>query len=67
MTIHQCRSCGQSVSRGEAVVRSEMFVQVAYCQQCWEDTVQVPQPRRPENAPRPATHATTRPARARTT
>lgn len=66
MTIHQCRACGHPVSRGEAVVRSEMFVQVAYCQQCWEETVQVPQPRRAESAPHSAPHAT-RPVRARTT
>ena len=35
-TRHRCVRCGQPIPNGEALIRSRLFVQVAWCRPCLE-------------------------------
>jgi NAD-dependent SIR2 family protein deacetylase len=47
MNTYTCATCGESVPRHEATVRSVAFRQVAYCRSCYEEISSpvVPEPR----------------------
>ena len=56
MTIYSCHDCRETITPGEALLRSISFQQVAYCRQCWQQNHSdvVPAPRRsPDEARRP--------------
>lgn len=36
MNRHACVSCGHPIPNGEALIRSRLFAQVAWCAPCWE-------------------------------